>query len=438
MRPGARLQAAIDILSEFMRRQRPAEQAFDSWSRRSRFAGSKDRAAVAQIYFDVIRHRGLLDHALGADATPRLLVLASQFLHRGASIDDLAALSDGSAHAPSPLTEWERQKLIACQALDRSKLPLTARYNLPPWLEPAMREAFGSRIEYELDALQDRAPLDLRVNTLKCNRETARRRLAGEGIASEETPWSPWGLRIQDAASVTATETFSDGWVDIQDEGSQIAALITGAAPGRQAVDYCAGGGGKSLALSAMMDNRGQIYASDADRRRLDAMKTRIARAGVRNVQLLAPRPDADIWEDKYDRMDTVLVDAPCSGLGAIRRHPDAAWRLSPDRLDELIGLQQLLLDEAARLVAPGGRLVYVTCSVLVAENAAQAAAFLQRHPDFSPLDWRDCWPPMATRPPVQDGPFLTLTPASTATDGFFIALFQRHQTAAGSDHAGA
>lgn len=429
MTPGARLQSAIDILNDIFQSGRPADRIVESWARSNRYAGSKDRAAISNLVYTVLRRRAELSAATGHEEA-RLLAVAALALLEGEGIAAVAALADGAGHAPAPLTGEEKAVLDAASLPGPDAAPWV-RFNYPEWLHAEFEEAFGGSLEREMAALMDRAPTDLRVNTLKSTRDKALTELAEAGVATEPCPLSPWGLRLLARANLPGLALYRDGAVEIQDEGSQLACLLTGAKPGEQIVDLCAGGGGKSLALAAMMGNRGQIYACDIDRRRLAGLIPRSERAGIRNLQTRVPAPfrpgvaDAD-FADLEARADCVLVDAPCSGTGAWRRSPDARWRLDPGTLEGYRTAQVEVLARAAALVRLGGRIVYVTCSLLPSENERQVEAFLAAHPDFKPLPWAAEWPEGLVPPPATAGDWFRLSPASTGTDGFFVAILRR------------
>ncbi len=429
MTPGARLQSAIEILDEIFRTGRPADRIFDAWSRSSRFAGSKDRNAVSEIVFTVLRRRAELAAACGRTEA-RLLALAAVRLLEGKPLAEIEVLADGGRHAPAPLTDEERAGLDAA-SLPGAGAPQHVRFNYPEFLQPELERAFGPRLEAEMAALLDRAPTDLRVNTLKSTRDKALAALAEAGIAAEPCAHSPWGIRLLSRANLPGLGLFRNGAIEIQDEGSQLACLISSVRPGEQVVDLCAGGGGKSLALAAMMGNRGQIYACDIDGRRLGGLVPRAERAGIRNLQtrVLAPfRPgEADAsFADLEDRADCVLVDAPCSGTGAWRRSPDARWRLTPEMLVGYRAAQDEVLARGARLVRSAGRLVYVTCSLLASENEDRIAAFMAANPGFVLQDWHTHWPEGLPTLPAAAGGALRLSPAMAGTDGFFIAVLRR------------
>lgn len=430
MTPGARLQAAIDILSTIGSSRQPADRVFDGWARGSRFAGSKDRAAVGELVFTVLRHRAELATALGSEE-PRLLVLGAVSMIDGAGPAAAMALADGARHAPAPL-EQEEAAALRNATLPGADAPAHIRLNYPEWLHAEFEQAFGPRLETEMSALMGRAPTDLRVNALKANRDDLLALLAEEKVEVEPTPHAPLGVRLKARANIQGLGAFRDGMIELQDEGSQLACLLAAAKPGEQIVDLCAGGGGKALAMAAMMGNRGQIHACDTDRRRLGRLMPRAQRAGARNIQTRFIKPellpgDADTdLADLEARMDCVLVDAPCSGTGAWRRNPDARWRLTQDVLESYRATQAEVLARGARAVRPGGRLVYVTCSLLPCENESQIDAFLKARPDFELADWDGFWPEGVVPPPAPSGGALRLTPASTGTDGFFIAILTR------------
>jgi len=430
MTPAARISAAIEVLADIDARRRPATDALKDWGLAHRFAGSKDRAAIASLVYDALRRKASAAWIMGEN-TPRAIVLGMLRLQRGPGAADIAALCSGERFAPEPLSENERERL---EKADLSGAPAHVAGDFPDWIEPSLQRLFGEDLAPEMQALATRAPLDLRVNTLKVSsREEAHDALPHLGAV--ETPLSPLGLRIMPGEdgrgpAVQSEPEFLKGWIEIQDEGSQLVALLSGARPGEQVVDLCAGGGGKTLALAAMMENHGQIYATDNDARRLAPIHDRLTRAGVRNVQVRTPRAKADAVTDLDGRMDCVLVDAPCTGIGTWRRNPDAKWRLRPGSLETRRKEQATVLDRAAALVKPGGRIVYITCSILPEENDEALSAFMERHEGFAPE------PPMTVleRAGLADLSRLSratthglqLTPLRTGTDGFFIAVLRK------------
>lgn len=429
MIPGARLSAAIEVLEEIEAHKRPASDALKDWGLSHRFAGSKDRAAIASLVFDALRRRASSAFILDAE-TPRAIMLGALHLARDMSAAAIAALCTGEAHAPAPLNDAEAERLAAP---DLTFAPNWVAGDFPAWLEPSLAAAFGPDVVAEMAALACRAPLDLRVNTLKTTREKALANLAHLNPAP--TPLSPFGLRLPPmpdgrGPSLAAEPEYAKGRVEIQDEGSQIAAMLTFAKPGEQALDLCAGAGGKSLALAALMQNKGQIYLSDRDGRRLAPSFARIERAGARNVQVRAPRRGLDVLAELEGRCDLVMVDAPCTGSGAWRRNPDAKWRIRPGALEQRIADQDQALEEATRFVKPQGRILYVTCSVLREENEDRVLGYLARRQDFDAVPAQV----LAEKAEVPRlgafasplGPGLRLSPLTSGTDGFFIAMLQR------------
>ena len=385
MTPAARLSAAIEVLADVEARRRPAADALKDWGLAHRFAGSGDRAAIAGLLYDGLRRKASAAFVMG-EATPRAVLIGMLLLERKLDVAAIARLADGGRFAPPPLSDAERARLDAA-SLDGAPPWVAGDY--PEWLDPQFAQTFGDERAEEGAALASRAPLDLRVNTLKATREEAIEALAD--LSPAPARWSPHGLRIVLAAdarspAVHAEPAFIKGLIEIQDEGSQLAALLADARPGQQVIDLCAGAGGKTLALAAAMDNKGQLYATDDDKRRLAPIHARLERADVRNVQVRTPRGASDVLADLAGHADLVLIDAPCTGTGSWRRNPDAKWRVRPGALEQRAKDQAGLLDRAAALVKPGGRIVYVTCSVLAAENGDQVRAFLARHPAFSAM----------------------------------------------------
>ncbi len=430
MTPTARLSAVIEILGEIAG-GRVADRTARHWAKSNRYAGSKDRAAIQVRIFDVLRNQAVYAHAMNDDA-PRALVLASLMVGEGATHDEVKALFDGSRFAPTPLTDAEDAALaeVGMRTADMSE---PVRLNIPDWLYPELQKAFGASLTEEMTALNGRAPVDIRVNTLKSSREDARALLAEEGIETTLTPQSSWGLRATGVARVTHTGLYKKGLVEIQDEGSQLACLVAQVTPGEQVVDLCAGAGGKALALAACLNGEGRIYACDTDPRRLGRLRPRMERAGALTVETRKLTPfDPDAADpdlaDLEGRIDCVFVDAPCSGSGAWRRQPEARWQLTAEKLKSYRETQAEVLARGAHLLRPGGRLVYVTCSVLPSENDAPIEAFLARFPAFTERDWRQNWPDGLHQPTVPDGLRFRVTPATGGTDGFFVAIIERRE----------
>ncbi len=365
--------------------------------------------------------------AKGGAAPRRYRAIAGLLLVESWPAAELAAAFDGGPYRPAPLSGDENAWLgaLAGAVLADADQPAWVRGNYPDWLTTELAASFGSRLALEMAAMNQPATVDLRVNALKATRDEACAALAAEGIEAEPTTLSPIGLRLAGRRTLPALDAFRRGLVEVQDEGSQIVALLTDARPGQSVADYCAGGGGKSLALAAAMENRGRLVACDIGERRFGDIAKRCKRAGAAIVetQIMAEEGDDGLDAGSFDR---VLVDVPCSGAGAWRRNPDAKWRLGPDELAEHPARQARILDRAARLVAPGGRLVYATCSILASENAPRIDQFLSANPGFTLLPAADIWSGIVDRPMPSDGACLTLTPARDGTDGFFAAIMER------------
>ena len=433
MTPAARLAAAIEVFAAIESERRPAADALKAWGLQHRFAGSGDRAAIAGLVYDGLRRRSSSAFLMGAD-TPRAILLGMLKRERGFDTETIAKLADGGQYAPAELTADERKHL---DGADISAAPPYVAGDYPEWLDGHFSRAFGESRAEEGAALASRAPLDLRVNLLKGERDAAAAMLAD--LKPEPTRWSPNGLRIRlpaDAKSpaIHAEPAFLKGFIEVQDEGSQLAALLSGAKPGEQVVDLCAGAGGKTLALAAMMQNKGQIFATDDDKRRLAPIHDRLKRSGARNVQVRTPKSIGGEIADLTGRMDLVLIDAPCTGTGAWRRNPDAKWRMRPGALEQRTKEQAEVLDRAVPLLKPGGRIGYITCSVLDDENGVQVQGFLARHPDFS------VQPPAEVIQALGERAFMfgkaarlsatgiLMTPRTTETDGFFVSVLRRGQ----------
>jgi 16S rRNA (cytosine967-C5)-methyltransferase len=430
MTPAARLAAAIEVFSAIEKERRPAADALKSWGMAHRFAGSGDRAAIAGLVYDALRRRASSAFLMGAD-TPRAILLGMLKRERGLDSDAIAKLASGERYAPEALSDDERKRI---DGADMAGAPAYVAGDYPLWLEPHFTRAFGDARAEEGAALASRAPLDLRVNTIKADRDRAAEMLLH--LKPEPARWSPWGLRIHLAAdakspAIHAEPAFLKGMIELQDEGSQLAALFSGAKAGEQVVDLCAGAGGKTLALAAMMQNKGQIFATDDDKRRLAPIHERLKRSGARNVQVRTPKSVGGEIADLAGRCDLVLIDAPCTGTGAWRRNPDAKWRMRPGALEQRVKEQADILDRAVGLLKPGGRIAYITCSVLEEENGTQVRAFLARHAEFSMV------PPAEVIEVLGERAFMfskaarlsdegvSMTPRTTETDGFFVSVLR-------------
>lgn len=431
MTPGARLAAAIEVLADIEARRRPAADALKDWGLSHRFAGSGDRSAIAGLVYDTLRRRASSAYLMG-EATPRAILLGMLRRERELDTGAIARLADGSRYSIPALSDDEIKRLTSA-TMDGAPLHVLGDY--PEWLDPYLATVFGDERAEEGAALASRAPLDLRVNTLKGERDEAMGELSD--LSPFPTRWSPDGLRIALSAdkkspAVHAEPAYLKGLVEIQDEGSQLAAVFAHAKPGEQVVDLCAGGGGKTLALAAAMQNKGQLYAHDDDKRRLAPIHARLERAGVRNAQIRTPKSHGDVLADLDGQCDLVLIDAPCTGIGTWRRNPDAKWRVRPGALEVRVKEQAEVLERGAALVKPGGRIAYITCSVLDEENGGQVRAFVERHPEFS------IQKPTAVTNLLGERAYLfqraarlteegvLMTPRRTDTDGFFVSILER------------
>ena len=431
MTPAARLSAAIELIETIDAQRIPAAGALKEWGTAHRFAGSGDRAAISGLVWDVLRRRASSAWIMGED-TARGRLLGMLKLERGLNADAIATLCDGSRFAPSPLVDAERTALSE-NSLANAPAHIAGDY--PEWLDPYLAQVFAEDRVAEAAAMASRAPLDLRVNTLKAKREKVQASTAH--LHTMPTQWSPNGLRIEMSADarnpgIQAEEAFIKGQIEVQDEGSQLAALLSAAKPGEQVIDLCAGAGGKTLALAAMMAGKGRLIATDSDKRQLAPIHERLSRAGVHNCDVRTPKGEGDALSDIRASADLVMIDAPCTGTGTWRRNPDAKWRVRPGALEVRLKSQVQVLDRAAGLVKSGGRIAYVTCSVLDAENGDQIRQFLARHPGFAIV------PPSETvtalwdkaedfaAATLQSAEGLLMTPRRTGTDGFFVSVLRK------------
>jgi len=418
MQTAGRLAAAIEILEEIATHHRPAAKTLRDWGRKHRFAGSSDRAAIGNIVFDALRNKNSLAWAMGDDDARSLGLGVLSFVW-----------GESCEFSPPALSDEESLRLAF---LSLHEAPAWVRGNYPEWLHVSFTHAFGSQLVEMTAALANRAPIDLRVNTLKATREKVLKAL--EKFGAEATPHSPIGIRIMPpekagrSPNVEIEAAHGKGWFEVQDEGSQLVSLLAGVEPGMQVCDLCAGAGGKTLGFAAAMANKGQIYAYDKDPHRLRPIFERLRRAGARNVQVLDTEPSA--LDAIKARMDVVFIDAPCSGTGAWRRKPDAKWRLTARQLQIRVKQQREVLAMADSVVKPGGRLVYVTCSLLVEENERQIDWFLGAHDGYTvqpageviaqsgAFDAEASW--------IKGQKYLKLSPATSGTDGFFAAVLHR------------
>ncbi|MGD2133100.1 MAG: RsmB/NOP family class I SAM-dependent RNA methyltransferase [Maricaulaceae bacterium] len=435
MRDSGKTSAAIEVLEMIERAHRPAKVALKAWGGEHRFAGAKDRAWISGLVLDALRHRRSLAWRMGDDA-PRAAVLGCLGFAWSWDLDQIVEAAAEEPHGPGALSAEERAALTNPRDLDDA--PSAVQGDYPDWLEPQMTRVFGDARLQEAQALAARAPVDLRVNALKTDVDRARKALAS--VKPVDAGFLTNALRLpandprERQGHVMSIPAYSKGWVEVQDLGSQVAAAAAGAIAGKQVLDYCAGGGGKTLALAALMGNTGQIYAYDADARRLSPLIARAQRAGVRNLQLRTPTEPAPL-DDLVGKMDVVFVDAPCTGSGVWRRQPDSKWRLKPTQLEKRTAEQDAVLAEAAAYVKPGGRLVYVTCSLFAEENEDRISAFLAAHAEFAQSSAVDAIAESglateeglaALRALENATGALRLTPRAAETDGFFVAALAR------------
>jgi len=425
VRLGGRIQAAAEVLEDILERRTPAAMALRDWGKSHRFAGSKDRSAIGNFVHDALRRKSSIGYRMNDDS-PRALALGAAVFSGGISVDEILEQTEGDQHFGAPLTEDQIAKLRGQIELDTA--PEWVRADVPEWIWPAFETNFDEEAIAEGSALTQRPPLDMRVNAIKATRDNV------EVKDAKPTTISPIGLRIAPVIgqgrhpNVQSDPDFMTGKLEIQDEGSQIVSLLVAAKPGEKVLDYCAGGGGKSLAVAADMENDGAVYAFDIDKRRLAPTYDRSARAGASIIKVVPP-PEKSL-NHLRGNMDRVLVDAPCTGVGTWRRKPDAKWRLTEDALIRRVKEQVKVLDNAKDFVKPGGYLIYVTCSMLTAENEHQVYSFLDRHENFDLLSAGEVWEERfgvdVPKPWSADGCTLTLTPESTNTDGFFFAVMEK------------
>ena len=427
MRLGGRIQAAIDVLSDMEKRKRPASEALKGWGLDHRFAGSGDRAVIGNMVYDALRKKASTQYLMDSDSTRRL-VFGTLLRDWGYSAETLAAELEGDKFAPDLLSDAEIEIFTS---RNLTNAPAHVQADVQEWLVGSLEANFADDWIGEAQAMTQRPPVDLRVNTLKSGRDKVAKALKRAGV--EATATARNGLRIAAGQgadrqpNVQVEAAYQKGWFEIQDEGSQIVADLVFPRPGEQVLDFCAGAGGKTLAMAATMENRGQIHAYDADKNRLKPIYERLKRAGVRNAQVHGPDDDLS---DLTGRMDRVVVDAPCTGSGTWRRHPHAKWKLSKEMLETRLTEQEEVLSEAAPFVRPGGYLVYITCSILPEENENQINSFIEDNPQFELLSvgevWQDLFGFNKSQPWSSDMKTVTLTPGSVDTDGFFIAVVGR------------
>ncbi|MBN8531053.1 MAG: RsmB/NOP family class I SAM-dependent RNA methyltransferase [Alphaproteobacteria bacterium] len=432
MTPSAHLQSAIDALQLVLAFTSPADAELKRYMKNRRYIGAKDRSEITRRVYHVLRHKGSLAWWItqgGGTPTPRALALMSLRFEKNMQTDSIAALCDGSDYAPAPLTANETRILESTEGkpLAQAAMPDWDRMNYPRWMDAQVKDAFGEHAEAEMSALHREATTDIRVNTLHADREAMMKELQKAGMACEPTLYSPIGLRLSARLPLHTLPVFKQGWFEIQDEASQLAAQLAGAKPGQKVIDLCAGAGGKSLAIAACMKNEGRLLALDTSEPRITECKLRMRRAGVHNGQtkLIASESD-DFLKRHRDSADLVVLDVPCTGTGTWRRNPDLLWRYGEKNLEQLRQTQQRIFAAGAKLVKPGGRLAYLTCSFLNGENEDQVSAFLNTHPAFEIIPVATLWHDAFGTPCPITQDALRLSPAAHHCDGFFGCYLQR------------
>ncbi len=439
MQPAAHIQASIEVMEHLQSvwaqdRRAPVDALLSQYFKARRYIGSKDRGAISDLLYFVLRNGAALEwHIEQCDrsVTPRRLVMVALLFygapgHTPMEREDIVALFSGAQYAPPAITEPESLMLARCEGREftSAMMPDAARYNYPDWLDGRLKNTFGDELPEAMAALNAQAPIDLRVNLLKCKSQADLiLALDRDGYFGVPTPHSPIGVRLKKRLPAFNTQAFKDGLYEMQDEGSQIVSLLVQARPGQKVIDFCAGAGGKTLAIAATMQNKGRILAWDVNERRLEQINKRLARAGVDNVQTHVLKSESDAFLKRHvGSADWVVVDAPCSGSGTWRRNPDLKWRFAAEDLQEVKSLQQSILQQASRLVKPGGKLVYITCSIFPDENTWQVKQFLTHSPSFRVATPDKMWNNHVI---LQEGlgPYLQLSPHKDGTDGFFGAI---------------
>ncbi|MEH6525222.1 MAG: RsmB/NOP family class I SAM-dependent RNA methyltransferase [Sneathiella sp.] len=431
MTPSARFAAAVELLGFIEAASTPADQHVTAYFRARRYAGSKDRRWVSEFVYRCLRHKGELDwcaESLALELGSRSAGLLSLVLFDDIDVSTLASDYFGGSHGLAELSSGEQQALGSATSLDMSSMPPHAAANFPEWISDLLQAQYPENASSLMASYQQRAPVTLRVNSLKTDRDEAQRLLAVDDIEVTPTTISPDGLILNSRGNISRHQLLDQGLAEMQDEAAQISARLADVHPGMQVVDFCAGGGGKSLALAALMQSQGKIHAFDINARRMRDIKSRSRRATTDIIEPLVisgSDNDVELLEPLIAQIPRVFVDAPCSGSGTWRRQPDQKWNLTTERLDELTVIQQDILSRASTLVAPGGRLIYATCSIFSAENEKQVEAFLQQHPEYKSVPVSQLWAE-AGLGGTYAGEFLSLTPLDFGSDGFFTAVLEK------------
>lgn len=437
MKDGAQLQAIMDVLLEINDADQPADATIAKYFRGHRYIGSKDRAKISAALYEILRHTyrlnwwvdELMNGKLSAEERIRGVMITFLSLLKKYPAEAIMAVFSGGKYAPAALEDDETAflKKLEGRTLVHPKMSDSVRLECPPWAYSLMKPSYGDALDDEMQAMQEPASLDIRINPLKTNRDDVLQELSAADIKAKATPFSPLGIRVEGRPSLSQMALFKDGRIEVQDEGSQILSLMLDAKSGMSVVDFCAGAGGKTLAIAAAMNNKGRVVACDVAGNRLEKAKLRFRRAGLHNIETHELKNENDQWvkhnAGKYDR---VLIDAPCSGTGTWRRNPDARWKQLGPSLDDLLAMQGRILNSASRLVKTGGRLVYATCSMLREENQKQVSAFLENNPSFKLVPLDIAMPAQLKK--LAKGEMLVLTPAQHKTDGFFAAVLEKAQ----------
>jgi len=447
MNPNSRVQATIELIDDILQGWRsekriPADKVIDFFFRNRRYIGSKDRAYIGELAYWILRQLALLRFHTASEIVPEnaeLLVLGALLLRKEFTLSELRVMCDGEKYSPRTITREELKILTAMtkpysatEVEEAPKdIPLPARLNFPAWLEGELRESLKDDFEVALLALNEQASTDLRTNTLKTTRHALLAELNAEGFECDATPTSPVGIRLKKRAPIFTSPMFKAGHFEVQDEGSQMVAALTDAKAGMKVIDFCAGAGGKTLAIAAQMNNKGRLLAWDISEKRLKQIKERLKRAGVDNVQVHVLETENDGFVKRHkNSADRVLVDAPCSGTGTWRRNPDLKWRFTAQDLQEVVAVQEKILQSASRLVTVGGRLIYATCSILASENEKQIAKFLKCNDNFRVVCAKKVWNNILTGEDSADqndaASYLSVAPHQDGVDGFFAAVLER------------
>lgn len=436
MTPGARVQATIELLDQILlswqsEKRIPADKLLEHYFKSHRYIGSKDRGAVAELVYWVLRHKAALEWWLGKYnhfLTGRMFAIAALILRRDYNPQSFSSIAKDSPYSPDALSDDETKlaHTLLRSDINHPDMPDHVRLNYPQWMDADLRDSFGGNLEAAMRSMSEQAPTDLRVNTLKTSREKLLGQLQKEGFDCAPTPLSPIGIRLAKRGPIFTSKYFKEGHFEVQDEGSQAVALLTDAQPGQRVIDFCAGAGGKTLAIAAHMDNKGRILAWDTSKKRLDQITLRLRRAGVHNAQSQVIESENDAFIKRHKATaDRVLIDVPCSGSGTWRRNPDLKWRFSPKDLEEVLDVQARIFQSAARLVKPGGRLVYATCSIFKAENDRQIDRFLANNQQFRVVCAEKIWNKLTDD--NQTAPaYFSVTPHEDGVDGFFAAVLER------------